>query len=145
MNVSPQIILIEDNASDAELIIRAFQKNKIANELLHLKDGVEALDYFFAKGNYSGRDINDLPKVILLDLKMPKIDGMEVLLAIKSDKRTRHIPVVLLTSSNESRDIHEGYQLGANSYIVKPINFDDFVKAMRDLGFYWLLLNQPPK
>jgi len=138
------IILVEDNPDDAELSIRALNKNRIANSLIHLKDGQEALDYIFCKGVYENRNISDIPKVILLDIKMPKIDGIEVLKRIKADPGTKIIPVVLLTSSKEEKDILESYQLGANSYIVKPVNFDSFVKAVSDLGLYWLLLNQLP-
>lgn len=139
-----EIVLIEDNMSDAELTVRALKKNNIANDLIHLKDGVEAMDYIFATGEYEGRDINQKPKVILLDLKMPKIDGLQVLEKIKSDERTKEIPVVVLTSSKEDPDVKKCYQLGVNSYIVKPVEFDDFLKAVADLGLYWLLLNQPP-
>ncbi|MEI9944318.1 MAG: response regulator [Chitinophagaceae bacterium] len=139
------IILVEDNQSDAELTIRALRKNNIANKLLHLQDGEEALDYIFATGKYAGRDMNEIPKVVLLDLKMPKVSGLEVLKKIKSDERTKVIPVVLLTSSKEDSDIKEGYKLGVNSYIVKPVGFDNFVKAVSDIGLYWLLTNQPPK
>lgn len=139
-----EILLIEDNMSDAELAIRALTKNNIANDLVHLKDGVEAIDYIFGEGEYSGRNINEQPKVILLDLKMPKIDGIQVLEKIKSDDRTKEIPVVVLTSSKEDPDVKRCYQLGVNSYIVKPVEFDDFLKAVSELGLYWLLLNQPP-
>jgi two-component system, response regulator len=138
------IILVEDNPDDAELALRALNKNKIANSLIHLKDGEEALDYIFCRGIYEKRNISDIPKVILLDIKMPKVDGLEVLKRIKSDANTKIIPVVLLTSSKEEKDILESYQLGANSYIVKPVNFDSFVKAVSDLGLYWLLLNHIP-
>ncbi|HEV8282889.1 MAG TPA: response regulator [Chitinophagaceae bacterium] len=138
------IILVEDNRADADLTIRALKKNRIANSLIHLKDGEEALDYIFCRGAYEKRSISDIPKLILLDIKMPKVDGIEVLRKIKSDSRTRIIPVVLLTSSKEEKDIVESYHLGVNSYIVKPVDFDSFVKAVSDLGLYWLLLNQPP-
>lgn len=140
-----EILLVEDNMSDAELTIRALKKNNIVNNLIHLRDGVEAINYIFCKGKYSDRDINDIPKVILLDLKMPKINGIEVLEKIKSDDRTKKIPIVILTSSREDPDIRDCYQLGVNSYIVKPVEFDDFLKAVSDLGLYWLLLNQPPQ
>lgn len=139
------IVLVEDNANDAELTIRALRKNGIANRLIHLKDGEEALNYIFCKGPYSGRDINDIPKLVLLDLKMPKVDGIEVLNRIKSDDRTRIIPVVLLTSSKEEKDVSGSYRLGVNSYIVKPVDFEGFLKAVAGLGLYWLLLNQPPQ
>lgn len=139
------ILLVEDNPSDAELTIKALRRNKIINALLHLQDGEDALDYIFATGKYSDRNIDDIPKIILLDLKMPKIDGLEVLKKIKSDQRTKIIPVVLLTSSNEDKDIIDSYKLGVNSYIVKPVEFENFVKAVSDVGLYWLLVNQPPK
>jgi two-component system response regulator len=138
------IVLVEDNLDDAELSIRALNKNRIANSLIHLKDGQDALDYIFCQGVYENRNIMDIPKVILLDIKMPKVDGIEVLKRIKADPGTKMIPVVLLTSSKEEKDILESYQLGVNSYIVKPVNFDSFVKAVSDLGLYWLLLNQLP-
>lgn len=137
-------MLVEDNPDDAELVVRALNKNRIANSLIHLKDGQEALDYIFCKGVYENRNIRDIPKVILLDIKMPRVDGIEVLKRIKGDPGTKMIPVVLLTSSKEEKDILESYQLGVNSYIVKPVNFDSFVKAVSDLGLYWLLLNQLP-
>lgn len=140
-----EILLVEDNMSDAELTIRALKKNNIVNNLIHLRDGVEAINYLFCKEKYADRDINDIPKVVLLDLKMPKINGIEVLEKIKGDERTKKIPVVILTSSREDPDIRNCYQLGVNSYIVKPVEFDDFLKAVSDLGLYWLLLNQPPK
>ena len=139
-----EILLVEDNASDAELTIRALKKKNLANNLIHLKNGAEALDFIFAQGNYSGRDPYSTPKVILLDLKMPKIDGLEVLRRIRADERTKTIPVVVLTSSKEDPDINTCYALGVNSYIVKPVEFDNFLKAVSELGFYWLLLNQVP-
>ncbi|OQP44915.1 response regulator [Niastella populi] len=132
------IILVEDNPDDAELALHALRKNRIANSLIHLKDGEEALDYIFCRGQYEKRNISDIPKVILLDIKMPKVDGLEVLKRIKADPSIRIIPVVLLTSSKEEKDILESYQLGANSYIVKPVNFDSFVRAVSDLGLYWM-------
>jgi CheY-like chemotaxis protein len=138
------IVLVEDNLDDAELAIRALKKNRIVNSLIHLKDGEEAINFIFCRGIYEKRNFKDIPKVILLDIKMPKVDGLEVLKIIKADISTRIIPVVLLTSSKEEKDILESYQLGANSYIVKPVNFDSFVKAVSDLGLYWLLLNQLP-
>jgi two-component system, response regulator len=141
----PDIILVEDSASDAELTIRALRKNNIFNELLHLQDGEEALEYIFATGKYADRNIEEIPKVVLLDLKMPKISGLEVLRKIKSDERTKSIPVVLLTSSKEENDIVNGYKLGVNSYIVKPVEFENFMKVISDIGLYWLLVNQPPK
>jgi CheY-like chemotaxis protein len=139
------VLLVEDNPSDAELTIKALRKNKIINALLHLQDGEDALDYIFATGKYADRNMDDIPKIILLDLKMPKVDGLEVLTKLKSDQRTKIIPVVLLTSSKEEKDIVNSYKLGVNSYIVKPVEFDTFVKAVSDVGLYWLLVNQPPK
>ncbi len=139
------ILLVEDNASDAELTIRELKKNNLANNLFHVKDGQEALDFIFATGVYEKRrDISSRPKVILLDIQMPKVNGIEVLQKIKSDPRTRSIPVVMLTSSKEDPDIKSCYELGANSYIVKPVNFIGFAEAIKHLGFYWLLLNQKP-
>ncbi len=137
-----EILLVEDNPADAEMTIRALNKNKLANKLIHLKDGAEALDFLFCKGGFSERDINNRPKVILLDLKMPKVDGIEVLSRIKEEGLTRNIPVVILTSSKEHPDIKRCYELGANSYIVKPVDFDNFFKAITELGLYWLILNQ---
>lgn len=139
-----EILLIEDNPNDVELTMLAFKANRIANGIHVLRDGAEALDYLFGGGQYAGRNILDRPKVILLDLKLPKVDGLEVLRRIKSDDRTRSIPVVMLTSSREDPDILQSYQLGVNSYIVKPVDFIQFSEAVRELGFYWLLLNQPP-
>jgi len=141
---SIDIILVEDNPDDASLAIRALRKNGINNSLVHLKDGEEAIDFIFCKGIYSRRNLDELPKLILLDLKMPKIDGFEVLRQVKSDARTSLIPVVLLTSSNQEKDILRSYQLGANSYIVKPVEFGLYVKTIGDTGSYWLLLNQLP-
>lgn len=140
-----EILLVEDNMSDAELAIRALKKRNLANNLIHLKNGAEALDFIFGQGVYAGRDINNNPKVILLDLKMPKVNGMEVLARIRADERTKTIPVVVLTSSKEDPDVNECYRLGVNSYIVKPVDFDNFSKAVSELGFYWLLLNLPPR
>lgn len=143
-NKEVEILLIEDNPSDAEMTIRALRKNNIANHLVHLKDGEEALSFIFGTGSYEGRNTNNLPKVILLDLKMPKVDGIEVLKRIKVDEKTKLIPVVVLTSSNEDPDINTCYKLGANSYIVKPVGFENFTKAIAELGMYWLLLNKAP-
>lgn len=144
-NADGEILLIEDNMSDAELTIRALKKSYIANKIVHLKDGVEALDYLFGEGPFATRDISIRPRVILLDLKMPKVDGIEVLRRVKSDERTRSIPIVVLTSSNEDPDVATCYELGVNSYIVKPVGFEGFYKAVSELGMYWLLLNQPPR
>ena len=140
-----EVLLVEDNASDAELTIRELKKNNLANNLFHVKDGQEALDFIFATGDYENRrDILSKPKVILLDIQMPKVNGIEVLQRLKADPRTRAIPVVMLTSSKEDPDIKSCYELGANSYIVKPVNFIGFADAIKHLGFYWLLLNQKP-
>lgn len=141
---SIEILLVEDNHTDAELTIRALKKKNIANRIFWVKDGAEALDYIFCKGEYADREINHVPKVILLDLKLPKISGIEVLKIIKDDERTRQIPVVMLTSSREEPDIKTCYELGVNSYIVKPVEFEGFAKSVEELGLYWMLLNQPP-
>jgi len=143
-NREVEIILIEDNPNDAEMTIRALRKNNISNHLVHLKDGEEALEFIFGTGKFNGRNTNNLPKVILLDLKMPKVDGIEVLKRLKEAEKTKLIPVVVLTSSNEDPDISTSYKLGANSYIVKPVGFENFIKAVADLGMYWLLLNKAP-
>lgn len=137
-----EILLVEDNEDDAKLAIRALGKQNFANKLLHLSDGVEALAFIFATGTFEGRNILHTPKVVLLDLKMPRVNGLEVLERIKSDPRTKIIPVVILTSSSEDPDIRRAYELGANSYIVKPVEFDNFVKAISELGLYWMLLNK---
>ena len=136
-----EILLVEDNPNDIELTLHAFQKNHLTNSIHVVRDGAEALDYLYCTGSYAGRD-PDPPRVVLLDLKLPKIDGLEVLRRIKGDPRTKMIPVVALTSSHDDRDIVECYNLGVNSYIVKPVDFAQFVEAARALGFYWLLLNQ---
>ncbi len=140
-----EILLVEDNPDDVELALHALKRNNFSNRIHVVRDGVEALDFIFATGAYNGRDLSDVPRVILLDLKLPKIDGLEVLRRVKADARTRMIPVVVLTSSREERDIVESYQLGVNSYIVKPVDFQQFTEAVRELGLYWLLLNQPAK
>ena len=140
-----QILLVEDNKSDAKLTIRVLQKHNLGNKLVHLIDGAEALDFLFAKGKYAGRNVENKPKVIFLDLKMPKISGLEVLRIIKNDVSTKLIPVVMMTSSKEDKDILESHRLGVNSYVVKPVGFDDFSKIITDLGFYWLLVNNAPQ
>jgi len=138
------ILLVEDSPDDVELTLRALKKNNIANEVVVAGDGAEALEYLMAIGKYAKRAIADLPEVVLLDLKLPKVGGLEVLRAMRADPRTQMLPVVILTSSTEERDIIASYQLGANSYIRKPIDFDQFVDAIRQLGLYWLVLNQAP-
>src|SRR6266853_674569 len=138
-----EILLVEDSPYDAELTIRELTRRNLANTLVHLKDGSEALEFIFGTGAYAGRDTSQHPKV-LLDLKLPKVDGLEVLRAMKSDPRTRTIPVVIMTSSQEQRDVVDSYHLGVNSYVVKPVDFDQFSKAVAELGCYWVLLNHPP-
>ena len=139
-----EILLVEDNPQDVELTLRALKRHNLANKVHVVKDGAEALDFLFATDSYAGRDMNNTPKVILLDLKLPKVDGLEVLRRIKSDERTKLIPVVVLTSSREEQDMIDSYKLGVNSYIVKPVDFDKFVEAVGKLGLYWLLLNEQP-
>ena len=139
-----EIVLIEDNPHDAELALRALKKHGLANKVQLLQDGAEALDFIFAAGAYADRSINSRPKVILLDLKLPKVDGLEILRGLKADARTRSIPVVVMTSSQEEQDIVESYRLGVNSYIVKPVDFDKFAQSVADMGLYWLLLNKVP-
>jgi len=139
-----QILLVEDNPDDVALTLRALKKNNIANEVVVAKDGVEALDYLFGTGAYTDRDISKVPAVILLDLKLPRIDGLEVLERLRNDERTKLAPVVILTSSKEEHDLINGYRLGANSYIRKPVDFIQFSEAVRQLGLYWLVLNEPP-
>jgi two-component system, response regulator len=138
------ILLVEDNPHEAQLTIRSFQKANIANRLLHIDDGAEALDFIFSRNKYAKRRIDNLPKLILLDLKLPKVSGLEILKAIKNDPRSKIIPVIVLTSSKEEPDIIASYELGVNSYIVKPVNFDSFSKAVVEVGMYWMLLNVPP-
>lgn len=140
------ILLVEDNPDDEALTLRAFKKNNIKNGVVVARDGAEALDYLFGTGRHAGRDITDLPQVMLLDLKLPKVDGLEVLRRVRADARTRLLPIVILTSSKEEQDLMTGYRLGCNSYVRKPVNFDEFVEAARQLGLYWLVLNEaPPK
>lgn len=138
------LLLVEDNPDDEALTLRALRKNNIANEIIVARDGQEALDYLFATGAFDGRDINEQPQVILLDLKLPKIDGLQVLERLRAEPETRHIPVVVLTSSNEERDIIRSYDLGANSYVRKPVDFEQFLQAARQLGLYWMVLNEVP-
>src|SRR5580704_11494943 len=141
---SRTILLVEDNPDDEALTLRALKKNNITNEVVVARDGAEALDYLFGTGAYAGRDTSILPQVTLLDLKLPKIDGLEVLKRLRADERTKLLPVVILTSSNEEQDRLRGYGLGANSYVRKPVDFDQFIDAVRQLGLYWLLLNERP-
>lgn len=141
---SKHILLVEDNPDDIELTLMSFRENKIANEIVVVRDGVEALDYLFAIGKYVDRDPDDLPELVLLDLKLPRLSGTDVLKRLRSDPLTRLIPVVVLTSSKEETDIEASYSLGANSYVCKPVEFGQFVEAVKNLGFYWLLLNESP-
>ena len=140
-----EIILVEDSVDDANLVIRSLKKNNLCNSIIHLQDGAEALDFMFAKGIYSERKIEDKPKLVLLDLKMPKVDGLQVLQALKTDERTKSIPVVIMTSSREDKDLVESYKLGVNGYVVKPVAFDNFAKAVAELGIFWLMVNQSPR
>ncbi len=140
-----EILIIEDNPDDLEMTVRALRKAHLANHIQVVRDGAEALEFIFAQGAYAGRLVENGPRVILLDLKLPKVDGLEVLRRVKADARTKTIPVVVLTSSKELPDVAECYKLGVNSYIVKPVNFERFAAAVSELGMYWLLLNQPPK
>jgi len=142
---SVEILLVEDNPRDAEITLRALKKHNLANYVVHLKDGQEALDWLFGAGKYVGRDVNHRPKVVLLDLKLPKVDGIEVLRAVRADARTARIPVVVLTSSAEQLDVVRTYDLGVNSYIVKPVDFEKFSAAVSEAGHYWLLVNQDPR
>lgn len=139
-----EILLVEDSAEDLELTLRALRKANLANHIEIARDGAEAIDFIFGEGIHASRDITDVPKLILLDLKLPRVDGLEVLKRIKRDPRTSHIPIVVLTSSKEQNDVTESYRLGVNSYIVKPVNFEGFTAAVQEMGMYWLLLNQPP-
>jgi two-component system response regulator len=138
------VLLVEDNPQDAELAIRALKKQKLANQIETVQDGAEAIDFLFCRGKYHTREMSNGPQVVLLDLKLPKVSGLEVLKAMKQDERTRFIPVVVVTSSREDPDIKEAYSLGANSYVVKPVEFNEFMKAMSQVGLYWLLVNQRP-
>lgn len=138
------ILLVEDSKRDEELALRALRKNNIKNEVVVARDGEEALDYLFGTGTHAGRNPADLPTVVLLDIKLPKIDGLEVLRRVRADERTKLLPIVILTSSKEDKDRLEGYTSGANSYVRKPIEFTEFAEAVRNLGLYWLILNEPP-
>jgi two-component system response regulator len=138
------ILLVEDNPDDEALTLRALKKNNIRNEVVVVRDGAEALDWLFARGVYAGRDASVLPQLVLLDLKLPKVSGLEVLRAVRADPRTKRMPVVVLTSSKEEQDIMTGYDLGANSYVRKPVDFTQFAEGIRQLGLYWLVLNEPP-
>jgi two-component system response regulator len=138
------ILLVEDNQDDEELTVLAFQQGNLANKVVVARDGAEALEYLFGKGSYEGRDVSELPQIMLLDLKLPKIDGLEVLRRIRDDERTRRLPVIILTSSREDQDVIESYNLGANSYIRKPVDFVQFAEAIRQLQLYWLVLNECP-
>jgi len=140
-----EILIVEDNSRDADLTVRSLKKNNLANNILIAKDGAEALDFLFCKGKFEARSFTNPPKVVLLDLKLPKVSGLEVLKILKADERTAHIPIVVVTSSREEPDMKEAYALGANSYVVKPVDFEQFTNAMNSLGLYWLLVNQPLK
>lgn len=138
------ILLVEDNPDDEALTLRAFRKNNIANDVVVARDGQQALDYLFGEGAYQGRDVEDTPHLVLLDLKLPKVSGLEVLQRLRRDERTRRVPVVILTTSDEDQDRCRGYDLGANSYVRKPVDFNEFIDAVRQIGLYWLVLNQRP-
>ena len=144
-NRMAEILLVEDNPNDLELALHALRKRKVTNHIHVARDGAEALDFLFAEGKYAGRDVRQTPNVVLLDLKLPLVDGLEVLAKVKSDPRTSHVPIVVLTSSREERDLVESYQLGVNSYIVKPVSFEQFTAAIEQLELYWILLNERPK
>jgi two-component system, response regulator len=145
METIVDIVIVEDNANDSELIIRTLKKNNLANHLIVLEDGEQALDYLLCRGKYLNKKINNIPKVIFLDLKLPKVDGLDLLKEIKSNAHTKNIPVIIVTSSNQDPDIKTAYDLGANSYVVKPVVYTDFVKKINALGLYWLVVNEPPK
>ena len=144
MNHAIELLLVEDNANDIELTLHVLSRHNLANKIHIVRDGEEALDFLFCRGTFSGRSFDNPPKVVLLDLKLPKVDGLEVLRAVKSDPRTKTVPVVVMTSSRQQRDVVESYQLGVNSYIQKPIHFDEFQDVIRQLGYYWLAVNQAP-
>jgi two-component system response regulator len=144
VNKTVEILLVEDNDHDAEMALRALKKNNISNKITRLKDGEEALEFLFGTGDFEGRSVHNQPRVILLDLKMPKVDGLEVLKAVRSNKDTQNIPIVMLTSSKEERDVVDGYKLGVNSFIVKPVEFNSFMEAVKEIGFYWVILNELP-
>jgi CheY-like chemotaxis protein len=143
-NHQVEILYIEDNPTDAELTVRALKKKNLANRLMVIEDGAEAVDYIFAEGKYAERNVHNTPQVILLDLKLPKVSGLEILRMIRGNEKTKHIPVVVLTSSSEERDVVESYELGVNSYIQKPVDFNNFAEVVSELGYYWLMLNKPP-
>lgn len=143
-NHAVEILLVEDNPNDVELALRALRTSRVSNRVVVVNDGAEALDYLFGTGKHAQRDASQVPKLVLLDLKLPKVDGLEVLAKVKSDPRTQAIPVVMLTTSHEERDMVESYRLGVNSYIVKPVDFEQFTKAVQQLGLYWLLMNETP-
>lgn len=140
----PKILLVEDNPDDEALTLRAFKKSKLKNEIVVARDGVEALDYLFGSGLYAGRDLKDMPHLVLLDLKLPKVDGLEVLALIRAGEHTRLLPVVVLTSSSEQEDLVRSYSLGVNSYVRKPVDFSQFIQAVQQLGLYWMVLNESP-
>jgi two-component system response regulator len=144
MTRSGTILLVEDNPDDVELTLRAFERGKVRNEIVVVRDGAEGLDYLFGTGAHAGRDVARMPEVVLLDLNLPKIDGLEVLRRLRADERTRRLPVVVLTSSNEERDVLRSYDLGANSFVRKPVDFARFLEAAQQLGLYWLVVNEPP-
>lgn len=140
-----EILLVEDNPHDLELTVRALRRQNLANRILALRDGAAALDFLFGRGEWEGRDISETPRVMFLDLKLPKVDGLEVLRTVRAEPRIRHVPIVIVTSSAEERDRVASYDFGVNSYVVKPIDFDSFAKTMAELGFYWLAVNRPPR